>query len=78
MDIESLASPAVAETKFVIDGPRGEQGLELKQRSVGREIEIWRTWMIPHGLPLQVAGGEGLLPAVHAPRDRRYLICSAF
>ena len=28
-------------------------------------------------LPLQVAGGEGLLPVIHVPRDRRRLLCSA-
>lgn len=39
----------MAETKFVIDGLRGERGLELKRRSVGRESEGWRTWMTPHG-----------------------------
>ena len=28
-------------------------------------------------LPLQVAGGEGLLPAVHVPGDWLHLLCSA-
>lgn len=71
-----LASPAAAEAKFVIAGPAVRLSREAGQW-VGRGRRCEGGGMEGRLEPPQVAGGEGLLPAVHVPRDWRHLLCSA-
>uniref|UniRef100_A0A8C0DZN7 Phospholipase n=1 Tax=Balaenoptera musculus TaxID=9771 RepID=A0A8C0DZN7_BALMU len=75
----------VSQLSFIPDlGSKGLEGV-IRKRSGGHRVpgltfcgrdQVCYRWS-KRALPLQVAGGEGLLPAVHVPQDRHHHICSA-